>query len=92
MNRGKSRMRSTLVGVFLFSMSVSWAFAQQAGAQTDNSASGGGAAASVLARALAYSYPQDAVQAYESSEPRGTNPTRAETWNVVRWSRASSVT
>jgi hypothetical protein len=38
-------MRSTLVGVFLFSMSVSWAFAQQAGAQTD-SASGGGAAAS----------------------------------------------
>ena len=27
----------------------------------------------VLARALAYSYPQDAVQAYESSEPRGTN-------------------
>ena len=40
-------MKSTLVlGVFLFSMSVSWACAQQAGAQTDNSASGGGAAAS----------------------------------------------
>ena len=39
-------MKSTLVGVFLFSMSVSWAFAQQAGAQTDNSESGGGAAAS----------------------------------------------
>ena len=39
-------MKSTLVGVFMFSMSVSWAFAQQAGAQTDNSANGGGAAAS----------------------------------------------
>ena len=39
-------MKSTLVGVFLFVMFVSWAFAQQAGAQTDNSASGGGAAAS----------------------------------------------
>jgi hypothetical protein len=39
-------MKSTLVGVFLFFMSVSWAFAQQAGAQTDNSASGGGTAAS----------------------------------------------
>ena len=35
-------MKSTLVGLFLFSMSVSWAFAQQAGA---NSESGGGAAA-----------------------------------------------
>ena len=39
-------MKSTLVGVFLFSMSVSWAFAQQGGAQTDNSESGRGAAAS----------------------------------------------
>ena len=44
MTRGKSHMKSTFVGVFLFSMSVSWV-AQQAGAQTDNSESGGGGAA-----------------------------------------------
>ena len=34
-------MKSSLMGVFLFLMSVSWAFAQQVGAQPDNSASGG---------------------------------------------------
>jgi hypothetical protein len=39
-------MKSTLMGAFLFSMSVSWASAQQAGAQADNSGSAGGAAAS----------------------------------------------
>ena len=46
MTRGKSHMKFTLVVVFLFSMSVSSAFAQQAGAQADNSVNGGGAAAS----------------------------------------------
>ena len=44
-------MKSTLVGVFLFSMSVSWAFGQQAGAQVDNSVSGGGAASRSGSRA-----------------------------------------
>ena len=38
-------MKSTLLGVFLFSISVSSAFAQQGG-QADNFVSGGGAAAS----------------------------------------------
>jgi hypothetical protein len=39
-------MKSALVGVLLFSISVSWAFAQQTGGQTANPAGGGGAAAS----------------------------------------------
>ena len=39
-------MKLTLVVLFLFSMSVSWALAQQAGVQADNSGSAGGAAAS----------------------------------------------